>query len=422
MSNQPKQDKKNLIVLVVILMVVIAVTVYFGFFSPRIGNPPEPEKPISQPESTHNPALLQVAGKPDSAGVFHVWPGMSIQEALDAAAAHPEHKVVKVHEGIYRPQQHGQAMIWLNSQHEGITLLADGEVILTAENSEIADSSLASYPAVVNHVVYFGDGISRSTIIRGFKITGANHYVTRRENPVIQPPVDLPRLKEKSFIHYADGGGIKTWGRCYPTIDRCEIYGNFVSPCAGAISVENCGYTDSALLIVNCIFRNNSSQITGSAIDLFGAGNRAEIRNCLFVGNVANRGLNFFVFPKSGFHEQHGSGALTVFDGSHVVVDGCTFTGNYNGIDDASTGNTYTNCLLWNNNATGGIAPNKRYEMDVRDGQKVANCYLGGDTIHDLRGTLRKGNVLGGPDPKFDSEYRPTNRFYADVGYRPVAP
>ena len=420
MSKQPKQGKKHLVVPVIILTAVVVITAYSGLFNFRKDNSSGPEKSTSQERSTSNPAMLQTPGKPDSKGVFHVWPGMSIQEALDAAAAHPEHKTVKVHEGTYRPQQHGQAMIWLNSQHEGITLLAEGEVILTAENPEIADSSLASYPAVVNHVVYFGDGISRSTVIRGFKITGANHYVTRSENPVIQPPVDLPRLRVKSFIHYADGGGIKTWGRCYPTIDRCEIYGNYVSPCAGAISIENCGYTDNALLIVNCIFRNNSSQITGSAIDLFGPGNRAEIRNCLFVGNIANRGINFFTFPKPGINEDHGSGALTVFNGSHVTVDGCTFTGNYNGIDDAGTGSTYTNSIFWNNNATGGIAPRKRYEMDVRNAQKVSNCYLGGDTIHDLRGTLRKNNVVDAPDPGFDSKYRPTNRLYANVGYRPV--
>lgn len=357
----------------------------------------------------------------DSEGVFHVRPGMSIQDALDAAASQPNHKAVLVHEGTYRPTRHGQAMIWLNSKHEGITLEAKGEVILTAENPDVADPSVASYPAVVNHVVYFGDGISRATTIRGFKITGANHFVTRSEDPAIQPPVNLPGLEKKRHIYYADGGGIKTWGRCYPVIDRCEIYGNFVSPCAGAISIENCGYTDGAVLITNCILRNNKSQITGSAIDLYGAGNRAEIRNCLFVGNVANRGLNFFAFPKPGFNEAHGSGALTVFSGSHILVDRCTFTGNYNGVDDAGIGNTYTNCLFWNNNASGGIAPKGRYEMDVLDSSKVTNCYIGGNTIHDLRGTIGETqNSLDTPDPKFDSQYRPTNPYYDKVGFRPV--
>lgn len=422
----PAKSKRNTRVFFVSTFTLAAIIFGALYFSDpklsRADGSPQNEAGSSNATPAYGPPSGHVVGEPDSEGIFNVWPGMSIQDALESAALHPHHKVVMVHEGTYRPQKHGQAMIWMNSKHEGITLVAKGEVILTAQNPKIADPSLASYPAVVNHVVYFGDGISRATTIRGFKITGANHYVTRSENPVIQPPVDLPRLKEKSFVYYGDGGGIKTWGRCYPTIDRCEIYGNFTSPCAGAISVENCGYIDGAVLIVNCIMRNNKSQLTGSAIDLFGPGNRAEIRNCLFVGNVANRGLNFFAFPKTGFNETHGSGALTVFNGSHIVVDRCTFTGNYNGVDDASTGNTYTNCLFWNNNAVGGIAPRGRYEMDVRDGAKVGNCYFGGNTIHDLRGTIRKTlNVLGSPDPQFDFQYRPKNSFYENVGYRPVA-
>ncbi|MFK7911151.1 MAG: right-handed parallel beta-helix repeat-containing protein, partial [Akkermansiaceae bacterium] len=363
MSNQAKQSKNFLLIGVATIAAAFLGAYLYQVFDARNTSTSSGSTKPPQQAPTNKPPTPREAGKPDPEGVFHVWPGMSIQNALDAAAAHPEYKTVVVHEGTYRPHEHGQSMIWLNSKHDGIKLLAKGDVVLTAENTEIADPSVASYPAVVNHVVYFGDGISRDTVIRGFKITGANHYVTRKENPAMQPPVNLPGLREKRYIYYADGGGIKTWGRCYPTIDGCEIYGNYTSPCAGAISVENCGYTENALLIVNCVFRNNSSQITGSAIDLFGPGNRAEIRNCLFIGNISNRGLNFFAFPKYGFNEDHGSGALTVFNGSFIVVDGCTFTGNYNGADDASTGNTYTNCIFWNNNARGGIAPKGRYEM-----------------------------------------------------------
>ena len=121
MSKQPKQGKKYLVVSVIILTAVVVITAYSGLFNFRKDNSSGLEKSTSQERSTSNPAMLQTPGKPDSKGVFHVWPGMSIQEALDAAAAHSEHKTVKVHEGTYRPQQHGQAMIWLNSQHEGIT-------------------------------------------------------------------------------------------------------------------------------------------------------------------------------------------------------------------------------------------------------------------------------------------------------------
>ena len=83
------------------------------------------------------------------------------------------------------------------------------EVVLTAANPEIADPSQASYPAVVNHVVYFGDGISRRTVLRGFKITGANHFVTRDEQPgPIQPDLGVAQL-ERTLFFYQDGGGIK---------------------------------------------------------------------------------------------------------------------------------------------------------------------------------------------------------------------
>jgi len=48
-------------------------------------------------------------------------------------------------------------------------------VVLTAANSAIADKKAPSFPAVVNHVVYFGDGLSTKTVLRGFRVTGANN-------------------------------------------------------------------------------------------------------------------------------------------------------------------------------------------------------------------------------------------------------
>ena len=125
-------------------------------------------------------------------GDYHVHPGEDIQSVLDAAAENSKRKRIIVHGGTYRPQQPGQAMIWFNGRHDGITLEAEGEVILTAANPEIADSSTPSYPAVVNHVVYFGDGVSRKTVLRGFKITGANGFLTTLDEPAnIQPEIQL---------------------------------------------------------------------------------------------------------------------------------------------------------------------------------------------------------------------------------------
>ena len=360
--------------------------------------------------------------QPDEHGVYHAFPGNNIQDLIELAAKDPRNKTVRVHSGTYRPFNHGQAMIWFNHVHDGITLEAEGEVVLTAANPAIADPTVQTYPAVVNHVIYFGDGISRSTVLRGFKITGANDYVTRNLWPgPIQPARDHEKLRDRDYVFYKDGGGIKIWGRSYPVIDRVEIYDNYTSPCGAALSVQNLGFTDNAPLVKNSIFRNNRSQITGSAIDMFKSGNVLELENCLFVGNISNRGINFFKFPApGGFSEENGSGALTVFPGSRVRAERCTFTGNYNAVDDLSTGSVYRNCIFWKNDAKGGTAPLGRYEMDVFK-PAVVNCYFGGGTtISDLRSTIdRSKNVFNAPDPQFDDRFAPRAKAYEGIGYRP---
>ncbi|MEE2947349.1 MAG: hypothetical protein VX392_03440, partial [Verrucomicrobiota bacterium] len=77
--------------------------------------------------------------KPISHSLRNVYPGTDIQAVLEAVAKDTGQKHVKVHAGVYRPRQHGQALIWLNKRHDGITLEAVGEVILTAANPEIAN-------------------------------------------------------------------------------------------------------------------------------------------------------------------------------------------------------------------------------------------------------------------------------------------
>src|SRR5215831_368732 len=112
----------------------------------------------------------------EPAPAFHVYPKDQIQDALEAAARDPVKKTVYVHAGTYRPRARGQALIWFNARHDGVTVEAVGDVILTAANPDIADPQAPSYPAVVNHVVYLGHGVSRKTTLRGFKITGARNF------------------------------------------------------------------------------------------------------------------------------------------------------------------------------------------------------------------------------------------------------
>lgn len=347
---------------------------------------------------------------------YHVYPKGQIQDALQAAARDPVNKTVYVHAGTYRPPAKGQALIWFNARHDGITLEAIGEVILTASNPEIADAQAPSYPAVVTHVVYFGDGVSRKTAFRGFKITGANNFTTGSGE---QSPIESDDVRKTPFFHM-DGGGIKIYARSYPTIEHVEVYGNYTSPCGGGVSVEHLGQTQDSVLFRNCIFRNNRTQITGSSVDLL-HGSRATIENCLFVGNVSNMGVDYVGLLTGGeFHPEHGSGAMTVFEGSRATVSNSTFTGNWNGVDDSGTGSTYVDTIFWKNTLRGGISPGSRYELDISDGAGVRRSFIHGD-VNDLRGTINRDlNTLDAPDPRFDSQFSPQASQYTGVGYRPV--
>jgi len=362
-------------------------------------------------------AAQQKAFTLDAAGgAYHVYPGGRIQDALEAAARDPVNKTVLVHAGTYRPSARGQAMIWFNQRHDGITLEAVGEVVLTAANPELADSRAPSAPAVVNHVVYFGDGITRKTVLRGFRVTGANNFTTGSGE---QSPIEADEIRKTAFF-YTDGGGIKIYARSYPTIEHVEVFDNYSSPCGGGISVEHLGQVQESVLLRHCIIRNNRTQTTGGGVDLL-HGSRATIENCLFVGNLSNLGVDYVGLLTGGeYHPEHGSGAMTVFAGSTATVSNCTFTGNWSGVDDDGTGSTYVDSIFWKNTLTGGISKESRYELDITDGSGVRGTFIHGE-VDDLRQTVaRDKNTFDPPDPRFDAAFVPQAPQYAKAGYRPV--
>ena len=346
---------------------------------------------------------------------YHVYPDDDIQAVLDAAASDSKNKRILVHAGTYRPREYGQAFVRFNRQHDGITMEAVGEVILTAANPDIAEEERGGFPAVVNHVVYFGDGITRNTALRGFKITGARDFVTGMND--IEPGPLYGDLR-KGLIFYTDGGGIKIFGRSYPTIENVEVYDNYSSPCGGGVSIEHQGYNEDSVLLRNCIFRNNSCPLTGSAVDLL-RGSAAIIENCLFVDNLSNCPLDDRSEEVGKWRPVYGAGALTVFPTSRVIVRRSTFTGNRNGVDDAGQGNLYEDSIFWMNNAAGGWPPGGRYEVGIDDAAGVNGCYIRG-VKDDLKGTIDPAkNVLDCRDPQFDGLFRPRARGFENIGYRP---
>ena len=346
---------------------------------------------------------------------YHVVPGGNIQEALDEAARNPTNKVVKVHAGIYRPQTPGQALIWFNRSHEGVKLEAVGQVTLTAANPNLSESRGQAYPAMVNHVVYFGDGVSANTLFQGFRITGANHFVTT--NP---PQIEPGTAFRKDLFFYADGGAVKVFGRSCPTLRDLEILDNYASPCAGGISVQQQAIAaepkPGAVRIENCVFRQNRSQITGAAVDLL-PGSFAVISNCLFIGNMANLGVNY-IAENQAQPEFTNSAPLTVFPTARAIVQYCTFTGNRNGVEDLGRQSAYQNCVFWDNNLGGAYYGGKRYDLDLAQQAQVSGCFFGGQVLDPGKVISKESNVFHAPDPKFDSQFKPTSPEYQSAGIR----
>ena len=123
-----------------------------------------------------------------------------------------------------------------------------------------------------------------------------------------------------------------------------------------------------------------------------------------------------------GYQPRHGSGALTVFFDSVVTVERCTFTGNFNGVDDMGTGSRYSKCIFWNNTLDGGVRAGGRYELNVKTGTVVGGCHINGD-IDDLLGTVdESANTLDCDDPAFDEAFVPTHSMFLGVGFRPTGP
>jgi len=347
---------------------------------------------------------------------YHVRPGDRIQEALDRAATNPLVKTVWVHPGDYRPESKRQALVWFNRRHDGVRLLGLPGATLSAANPSLSDPKDPSHPAVVNHVIYLGDGISTNTLVQGFRITGANAFLTKVDTLVMEPCRTIP----KNHFFYSDGGAVKVFGRSAPRLIGLTVEDNFTRPCGAGISIQQQGFRDTPVLVASCRFLNNRAQGTGPAIDLL-AGSSAMILNCLFVGNISNTGEDI-VAKASGEKPFVNNGAITVFWQSVALVQNCTFRGNRNGVDDMGGDSVYVANLFHGNNADGGLPGSERYELAVNAGARVENCAILGP-VQDAKKVIDPGkNRLQGPDPRFNDDHVPQAPEYSGVGYRPPKP
>ncbi len=346
--------------------------------------------------------------RPDA---YYVDPSDNLQRVLDLAATNPAQKTIKFQAGTYRPTAPGLALMYLNRRHDGLQLIGLGRPVLTAANTNVANPRAPSFPAIVNHVIYLGDGLSSNTVVRHFQLTGANHFVTNSLPEAVEPDHSL----KKGRFYFGDGGAIKIYHRSYPVLRDLEIIDNYASPCAGGISIQHEGATNRFVLIEDCVFRRNRAEVTGAALDLLW-GSHARVVNCLFEGNVSNTG------PGEGENPFNNNGAITVFPRSRLVLDRCTLTGNRNGLDDQSGLGQYTRCIFAGNRAPGGLPGLPRFELDLPLGASVRDCVLAG-TVIDPQGSVPAGAIRPNPPGvSLDTRGAPVGSELAEQGYRPPAP
>lgn len=298
---------------------------------------------------------------------------LDLQQEIDRIAEQFPRATIVLTAGTYRPQAEGQALLHLNSRHNGLKIRGEDRdrVILTAQASAVrygilkaegklsAPAALAQSGsrAIVNHVVYFGDGVDSTTELSQLSITGARGYLTKTGEQQAEP--DLQHLRR--FIFYADGGGIKIWGRSSPQLRDLRIEDNWALYCGGGISIEQFAQTDEPVRIQRVIFKDNRVPLTGAAIDLL-PGSSAVVEDSAFEGNLANdswievsrvneirrefmrrqaRSKTKDELPAdqakgpsgTGLSQFAKSSAVTVFRGSSIELRRSQFSNNSGGVD-----------------------------------------------------------------------------------------
>ena len=194
-------------------------------------------------------------------------------------------------------------------------------ITVRSSSGPVATTIRAAGPR--DSVVKCVSGEGQTTVLDGFRITGANNN--------------------------GGPGGLEIFGSS-PTIRNCIVAGNLGS--AGGMSNE-----DSSPAVINCIFIDNTG-VGGGGMD-----NRSSdpmVVNCLFIDNTA----------------AFGGGMRNIFSSSPMIVN-CAFVGNNAVLDGGGMSNsiggspTIFNCTFFGNEAAldgGAMASTTGCHPTLRNG------------------------------------------------------
>jgi hypothetical protein len=192
-------------------------------------------------------------------------------------------KAVYVHAGTYRPSAPGQALIWFNARHDGVTLEAVGDVTLTAANPRSPTSRRPASRRRQSRRLLRRRHLAATTVLRGFKITGANNYTTGTGD---RSPIESDDIRKTTFFY-------RRWRRhqdlrALLSDDRARRGASATTPARAA---RACPWNTSASRRTPPSSALHLPQQPDAdhrlGVDIL-HGSRATIDNCLFTGNIAN--------------------------------------------------------------------------------------------------------------------------------------
>jgi len=219
------------------------------------------------------------------------------------------------------------------------------------------------------HVV-IGNKADASSVLDGFHVTGGNANADVWPNDGgggMSNFEGSPTIRHCWFhgnAAFADGGGMRNWGKCKSIILNCMFTGNRAEQEGGGMM----NGPGSSPTVINCVFRENSAGEDGGGV--YVNESRPVVTNCIFTGNSA---------------ELTGGGMYTV-NGSTPLVTNCTFSGNSAMKSGGSLFNnrgnpTLSNCILWGNSASDASEIGNHESTPIIRYSNIAGGYKGDGNI-----------------------------------------
>ncbi len=314
------------------------------------------------------------------ANEIHIYPGESIQAAIDAAADGDE---IIVYPGTYTGQ--------IDLQGKAITLRSTDPADPATVVSTILDGGQ------LGSVITCSSGEGPDTVIAGFVITNGS----ATNGGGMHSYYSSPTVSDCTFI----GNSADTWGggmcndHCQSTVSNCTFFDNSAQVWGGGLfniysnsTVYNCTFINNltgdhgggiyngycSALIASCTFTGNTSLAWGGG--MFSDCSSPTVVDCTFTNNSA----------------VEGAGGM-FFDYYSPIVVGCTLTGNAAGLGGGMfnvmvTGLTVTDCTLTANSADigGGM-------RNVNCSPKLVECTVAGNIPDQIDGSFGDhiGNIIG---------------------------